>query len=52
MFFLRIGQTLQFMGPAVFPKLRYVSGVKLYPEKLVMIAGGSGTLLIFPTPHF
>lgn len=31
------------MGPTVFPKLKYAeNGVKLYPSKLVLIAGGSG----------
>jgi cytochrome-b5 reductase len=43
LFFLRPGDTVQMMGPATFPRMTYAAnGAKLYPEKMVMLAGGSG----------
>lgn len=41
--FLRPGDTLDFQGPTVFPRMKYAAnGLKMYPDKMVMIAGGSG----------
>jgi NAD(P)H-flavin reductase len=35
--------TLEFLGPTYFPKMKYAeNGLKLYPSKMVMLAGGSG----------
>jgi NAD(P)H-flavin reductase len=46
LYFLQPGSestTLEFLGPTYFPKLRYAeNGLKLYPAKMVMLAGGSG----------
>lgn len=34
---------MEVMGPATFPRMKYAeNGAKLYPAKMVMIAGGSG----------